>query len=206
VIDTGNASLYLLWSIPSFPYQYDILWSNDAGEYCQILSPNPFTRLHQMALPKFKITPQAELEPCMFPQLSKAFAAPDSRLSSSVAISFGPLQKFCRDHYISIESVLQTTWALVLRSYTGSEATLFGFQKLLATCSYELCADTFGIHDEVMKHLLPGASQWTVEEGEGEGLGSGHFNSMVVFCDRETNRTELSNLKKVRNIAVTLKY
>lgn len=152
---------------------------------------------------------QQSFEPCKFPQLNTAFAAPDVRLSSSVELSpeiHIQLQSFCKNRDVSLESVLQTTWALALRCYVGSDATLFGYHTGPASGSHTLCGDQFNLTDPIEKHFTrtaqsgEGSSIATcmkVEEGAGETLDHDIFNSVVVFSDDQTATADRTELKSV---------
>lgn len=61
-----------------------------------------------------------DLEPCNFPQLNKAFVAPDERLLSLADLSLESkiaLQEFCKHQVMTLVSAIQATWALTLRRY-----------------------------------------------------------------------------------------
>jgi amino acid adenylation domain-containing protein/non-ribosomal peptide synthase protein (TIGR01720 family) len=68
-------------------------------------------------------------EPCLFPALSDG--EPDEEPSLGAhAITLGGLAKindYCVDSGITMSTLLQFVWALVVRSYTGSDEVLFGY-------------------------------------------------------------------------------
>jgi hypothetical protein len=152
---------------------------------------------------------QQSLEPCKFPQLNKAFVAPDFRLSSSVELSPESniqLQSFCKIRDVSLESVLQTTWALVLRCYVGSDSTLFGYHAGPASGFHTLCGDQFNLTDPIENHLKRTAQSgeatsianyMKVEEEAVETLDHDIFNSVVVFSDYQNATTNRTGLKSV---------
>lgn len=136
------------------------------------------------------------LEPCKFPSLNKAFAAPDVRFSSTVdctSESSIQLQQYCEKQQITLDLILQATWALVLKSYVGSDSTLFGYRGGSSKDNGVICGNHFGLSDPLEKHLarsaetetstISTAASWSCVQ-----LGSEHstqdlFNSLLTFKD-----------------------
>ena len=71
--------------------------------------------------------------PCLFPSFSVASTDVDpstARSVNSVPYSFGNgnnLQAFCQHHGITISSLMQVAWGIVLHIYTGNESVCFGY-------------------------------------------------------------------------------
>ncbi|KGO57957.1 AMP-dependent synthetase/ligase [Penicillium expansum] len=71
-----------------------------------------------------------DVHPCIFPSLgSKKHGTASSSLKSlPFSMAFGQnLRSFCQYHSITISSLLQVAWGMVLRVYTGSESVCFGY-------------------------------------------------------------------------------
>ncbi|OQD78770.1 hypothetical protein PENANT_c082G03126 [Penicillium antarcticum] len=72
----------------------------------------------------------ADIHPCIFPYIG---LKDDGTASSSLqCLPFsmsigGDLRSFCQHHGITISSLLQVAWGIVLRVYTGSESICFGY-------------------------------------------------------------------------------
>lgn len=140
-------------------------------------------------------TPQfLDLEPCNFPQLNKAFVAPDERLRSRAELlpeSRTALQEFSKHHGVTLESVIQTAWALTLRAYLGSDKTLFGYEN------DKICGNQFDVANTILQHVKRSresgdastsmASWWSVR---GEHIKDDVFNTVlvVVDCAPDTNQ------------------
>lgn len=110
-----------------------------------------------------------DLEPCKFPQLNKAFIAPDERLLSSADLSSEiriALQDFCKAQDVKLEAVIQAAWALTLRIYLGSDNTLFGYENL------KICGNRFDTTHTILQHLKRAAE-------------SGDDTSSVSWCSRK---------------------
>ena len=68
-------------------------------------------------------------EPCLFPAITDG-KADEERFLGSYIISLdgvAEVNQYCADSGITLATLLQFVWALVLRSYTGSEEVLFGY-------------------------------------------------------------------------------
>ncbi|KAJ5816980.1 AMP-dependent synthetase/ligase [Penicillium robsamsonii] len=71
-----------------------------------------------------------DVHPCVFPSIGlKEHAVTSSSLKLfPFSIEIGKeLSSFCRNHGITISSLLQVAWGFVLRAYTGSESVCFGY-------------------------------------------------------------------------------
>ncbi|KAF4769418.1 hypothetical protein HAV15_008425 [Penicillium sp. str.  len=71
-----------------------------------------------------------DVYPCVFPSLGLKDhgTAPSSLKSLPFSIGIGQdLRSFCQYHSITISSLLQVAWGIVLRVYTGSESVCFGY-------------------------------------------------------------------------------
>ncbi|KAK4124725.1 non-ribosomal peptide synthetase [Parathielavia appendiculata] len=71
----------------------------------------------------------AGAEPCMFPTLTDGEAEGERSLGAH-AITLSNLDKinnFCGSSSITLSTLLQFVWALVVRSYTGADEVLFGY-------------------------------------------------------------------------------
>ena len=71
-------------------------------------------------------------EPCLFPPLTdgeEVDAEPSSLGSHAVSLGLGMVEinDYCADADITPSTLLQFVWALVVRSYTGSDEVLFGY-------------------------------------------------------------------------------
>ena len=69
-----------------------------------------------------------DVEPCHFPILNDG--ATVKRELQSVQIRFSELaalQQYCDSHNVTLSNAIHTAWALVLRSYTGSDKVSFGY-------------------------------------------------------------------------------
>lgn len=71
------------------------------------------------------------VEPCLFPALSDGHAHTEPSLGSHI-ICFdrqvmGEVNTYCADSGITLSTLLQFVWAMVVRSYTGSDDVLFGY-------------------------------------------------------------------------------
>ncbi|ETN41090.1 uncharacterized protein HMPREF1541_03025 [Cyphellophora europaea CBS 101466] len=69
-----------------------------------------------------------DLAPCHFPLLNDEADVADELHEISNVLELGmELQQFCRDHNLTPASLVQTAWALTLRSYTGLDDVCFGY-------------------------------------------------------------------------------
>lgn len=71
----------------------------------------------------------ADVEPCLFPVLVDGATDPPRSLGSYI-LNLGQapeLQAFCASSSVTLSSVLQMVWALVIRCYTGSDEVCFGY-------------------------------------------------------------------------------
>jgi hypothetical protein len=155
------------------------------------------------------------LEPCIFPQLNKAFTAPDTRLSSSVNLSSDAsvqLHEFCKQSDFSLRAVVQATWALVLRSYVGSDSTLFGFRDS-DLGNLILCSDQFHLTDTVEEHLKRSSTNdaglviGNCSSTENSGIDTEHnlFNSIIVLRN-EYKALEANNQRAEKQVKLNSSY
>jgi hypothetical protein len=102
---------------------------------------------------------------------------------------------------VTLESVIQATWALTLRSYLGSDSTLFGFEK------DKICGSKFAMTYTVVQHLERAAessdaddsapSWWSVK---GNHIGNDLFNSVLVTSGQSsTEEGSDSRVVRVKN-------
>ncbi|CAG8908849.1 unnamed protein product [Penicillium egyptiacum] len=71
-----------------------------------------------------------DVHPCVFPSLGLKEHGTDSSSLKSLPFSMDigqELRSFCQRHSITISSLLQVAWGIVLRVYTGSESVCFGY-------------------------------------------------------------------------------
>jgi len=72
-----------------------------------------------------------DVEPCYFPTLLDGKPDPTARGQHSfevdLGICFTELQGFCNENDVTLFSLLQTSWAIVLRAFTGSNRVCFGY-------------------------------------------------------------------------------
>lgn len=68
-------------------------------------------------------------ESCLFPPLTDGVTASADSLGSHVVVLEGlaGLNDYCVDSSITLSTLLQFVWALVIRSYTGSDEVVFGY-------------------------------------------------------------------------------
>ncbi|KAK4184411.1 non-ribosomal peptide synthetase [Podospora australis] len=68
-------------------------------------------------------------EPCLFPNLNDGASDLEPSLGSHVISlnNVAEINAYCADLGITLSTLLQFTWALVVRSYTGSDEVLFGY-------------------------------------------------------------------------------
>lgn len=70
----------------------------------------------------------ANTRPCLFPSLGDSNAPVSEMLNVDVDFSRGlELLKFCKAYGITVSNVIQTAWALVLRSYVKCNEVCFGY-------------------------------------------------------------------------------
>ncbi|PYI01521.1 nonribosomal peptide synthase [Aspergillus sclerotiicarbonarius CBS 121057] len=70
----------------------------------------------------------AEVEPCYFPKLADAGAAPELKYAQvTLETPVSALRDFCVSHSITLSNLLQTVWALVCRCYVGRDDVCFGY-------------------------------------------------------------------------------
>uniref|UniRef100_A0A8H7NMW1 Carrier domain-containing protein n=1 Tax=Bionectria ochroleuca TaxID=29856 RepID=A0A8H7NMW1_BIOOC len=70
----------------------------------------------------------AEVEPCHFPRLSESSFTGTRTVSVDLGgDDFARIQHFCEVHSVTPASIFQSAWALLLSSYTGSNAVCFGY-------------------------------------------------------------------------------
>lgn len=143
-----------------------------------------------------------DLEPCKFPQLNKAFVAPDERLLARVDISSESriaLHDFCKNQDVELEAVIQAAWALTLHSYLGSDTTLFGYGNLT------ICGDRFDAAHTILQHLKRIAqsdyatSSVSWHSVKGSDVGADLFNTeLFITSDRQSSDdTERENASKM---------
>ncbi|KAI3222123.1 hypothetical protein DTO012A7_8989 [Penicillium roqueforti] len=102
--------------------------AESAGSYSRYLSYLK-TRDHRASESYWKEY-LTDVHPCVFPSLGlkEHATAPSFLKSLPFSMSIGQdLSSFCRDHGITISSLLQVAWGVVLRAYTGSESVCFGY-------------------------------------------------------------------------------
>lgn len=71
-----------------------------------------------------------DVYPCVFPSLGLKEHGTASGSLNSLPFSIGigqDLRSFCQYHSITISSLLQVAWGIVLRIYTGNESVCFGY-------------------------------------------------------------------------------
>ncbi|KAH6724193.1 hypothetical protein BKA61DRAFT_727923 [Leptodontidium sp. MPI-SDFR-AT-0119] len=146
-----------------------------------------------------------DLEPCKFPQLNKAFVAPDERLLARVDISSESriaLHNFCKNQDVELEAVIQAAWALTLHSYLGSDTTLFGYGNLT------ICGDRFDAAHTILQHLKRIAqsdyatSSVSWHSVKGSDVGADLFNTeLFITSDRQSSDdTERENASKMSDL------
>ncbi|KAE8351820.1 hypothetical protein BDV28DRAFT_149612 [Aspergillus coremiiformis] len=64
--------------------------------------------------------------PCHFPALSTAFPSESGSVPVPLSNITPRIQSFCEETEISVSTVVQVAWALVLRAYTGQDSVCFG--------------------------------------------------------------------------------
>ncbi|PYH98073.1 nonribosomal peptide synthase [Aspergillus ellipticus CBS 707.79] len=70
----------------------------------------------------------ADVEPCYFPKLADAEAAPELKYAQvGLESTVSSLRDFCVSHSITLSNLLQTVWALVCRCYVGRDDVCFGY-------------------------------------------------------------------------------
>jgi hypothetical protein len=70
----------------------------------------------------------ANTRPCLFPSLGDSDAPVSEMLNADVDFSRGlELLKFCKANGVTVSNVIQTAWALVLRSYVKCNEVCFGY-------------------------------------------------------------------------------
>ena len=70
------------------------------------------------------------VSPCYFPSLLEASCDSDVKVSKAMTIDLAnefDLHNICRKFEVSLANLLQATWGLVLRAYTGSNNVNFGY-------------------------------------------------------------------------------
>lgn len=68
------------------------------------------------------------VEPCSFPTLADVKEGDHELLTLELRLQdISPLKAFCAKNEITLSNVLQLVWALVLRTYTGSDSVCFGY-------------------------------------------------------------------------------
>ncbi|CAI7648521.1 unnamed protein product [Penicillium glandicola] len=95
-----------------------------------------------------------DVQPCVFPSIGlKEHGAESSSLKSlPFSVDIGrDLYSFCRHHGITISSLLQVAWGIVLRAYTGSESICFGY---LNACRDIPVQDAHGISGPLINLLI----------------------------------------------------
>ncbi|KAF2842939.1 nonribosomal peptide synthase [Patellaria atrata CBS 101060] len=71
-----------------------------------------------------------ELQPCYFPVINTAQDALEQKRLASVAIKFdrfAELQTLCENRKVTMSNIMQATWAMILRKYTGAQDVCFGY-------------------------------------------------------------------------------
>lgn len=71
-----------------------------------------------------------DLTPCLLPPLDVPVQTNSKTMPQILPFNFEfgrELHAFCRQNDMTVSSFLQTAWALVLRTYTGSESVCFGY-------------------------------------------------------------------------------
>ena len=112
----------------------------------------------------------AELEPCYFPQLP---GVTPERTQSAVLKTIQldqigqlttEMQAFCSHHNVSISNVIQAAWAVLLRSYTGSEDVCFGYLTSGRDIPLASVAETVGPLINILTARLAVQSSTTMAE------------------------------------------
>jgi hypothetical protein len=70
-----------------------------------------------------------DVQPCFLPNFGEEILSPKERLPFTSSISLeqlSELQQYSQNSGLTVASLLQTVWAFVLQSYTGSERVCFG--------------------------------------------------------------------------------
>ncbi|KAL2783280.1 hypothetical protein BJX66DRAFT_345079 [Aspergillus keveii] len=148
----------------------------------------------------------SEVEPCLFPPLSDDSDHYDkSSLARLVLEDVDDLRATCQTHNISPSAVLQLTWGLVLRCFTGIVDICYGFSDSHQKGPLPLC---FSLKDnrEVIEAL--GEIQAAFEEGESHrmllsevirtciNVESELFNSVLYLNDRKTSSSRRSSHRR----------
>jgi non-ribosomal peptide synthase protein (TIGR01720 family) len=66
--------------------------------------------------------------PCLFPILTDGIKGPNSQQCLEITFQDpAPVNQFCREHAVTVSSLLQLAWAVLLKTYVGSEQVAFGY-------------------------------------------------------------------------------
>ncbi|MCJ1392592.1 hypothetical protein MMC18_005462 [Xylographa bjoerkii] len=87
------------------------------------------------------------VSPCCFPSLLEASGDTSSKVSKSMTIDLAAefdLPHICRKFEVSLANLLQATWGLVLRAYTGSDNVNFGYLTSGRDIPLERADETLG--------------------------------------------------------------
>lgn len=99
-----------------------------------------------------------EFTPCFLPKFDNAIHGPKRPMAiKTKGTPVQSLQLLSAWHQGRLSSLLQATWALVLRCYTGSEDICFGYQRMATDCSdiANLSTMRIAIHDgETLKAVI----------------------------------------------------
>lgn len=107
----------------------------------------------------------AGLEPCHFPRLPDAVSEESLLSLRTIHLDLGHLaadaQEFCATHNVTLSNVIHAAWAVLLRSYTGSEDVCFGYLTSGRDIPLARVEDTLGPFINVLTARLavhPGAT------------------------------------------------
>ncbi|OKL58374.1 hypothetical protein UA08_06365 [Talaromyces atroroseus] len=132
-------------------------------------------------------------ESCLFPPLlGGVTGANKSQYINLTVPSLSSIQGFCKTQELRLSTIFQTAWALVLRSYMGTNNICFGFQTnsiRLLPCNFTLARETSLKHalELVEAGLARDLShiEYSLEELE-HALGlqkTGLFNTIITYQD-----------------------
>lgn len=154
------------------------------------------SHIRTMAVPGYVAAMSSRLEPCNFPSLVHPPPHAEEEHATRLQLSTqqtAQLMRFCEQNGVKDVSVLQATWALTLRCYTGSDTILFAYRD--AKSSSWVCGDLFEGSDPMIKHLerrdASSAACWAVPEGEWPQLERHLFNSSLTISEPGTFSPEV---------------
>jgi amino acid adenylation domain-containing protein/non-ribosomal peptide synthase protein (TIGR01720 family) len=88
-----------------------------------------------------------DVEPCQFPSLMEVYDASAPMHHQDVTLNIAKesqLQSFCQQYGISLGNLFQAAWGLILRAYTGSDQTCFGYMASGRDVAVEGIDDAIG--------------------------------------------------------------